>query len=104
MRTIEKIRINMKKIFTTLLTIFVLTQISQAQTYKKVVTQKDTLLVTTQTATTIDTMSRKTIKEKIEKLKADKQVRQESIKILQSNIDYYNAEIDRLRLLLKKTD
>lgn len=94
----------MKKIFTTLVTIFVLTIIGKAQTYKKVVTQKDTLLVTTQTATTIDTMSRKTIKEKIEKLKQDKQVRQESIKILQMNIDYYNAEIDRLRILLKKTD
>lgn len=94
----------MKKIFTTIMAIFVLTIIGKAQTYKKVVTQKDTLLVTTQTSTTIDTMSRKTIKEKIEKLKQDKQVRQESIKILQGNIDYYNAEIDRLRLLLKKTD
>ena len=94
----------MKKIFTTLFTIFLLTIIGKAQTYKKVTTQKDTLLVTTQTVTSVDTMSRKIIKEKIEKLKQDKQVRQESIKILQGNIDYYNAEIDRLRLLLKKTD
>lgn len=94
----------MKKILITIMAIFVLTIIGKAQTYKKVVTTKDTLLVATQTTTTVDTMSRKTIKEKIEKLKADKQVRQESIKILQGNIDYYNAEIDRLRLLLKKTD
>ena len=93
----------MKKIIITLLVIAG-SKLSYSQTYKKQVKGTDTLLVVTDTKTSVDTLKRRDIKERIEKLKADKEARLMSIKILQANIDYYNAEIDRLKILLKKTE
>lgn len=93
----------MKKIIITTLVI-VAAHLGYSQTYKKQVIGSDTLLVITETKASVDTLNRKQIKEQIEKFKADKQARLESIKQLQLNIDYYNAKIDRLKLLLKKTD
>ena len=81
-----------------------LAAISYGQTYKKVLRGKDTLLTVVQTITSNDTLNRKQIKSDIEKFKADKASRQQSIDELKKNIEFYNAEIIRLTALLRKTD
>jgi len=93
----------MKKITITLVLV-ALAAISYGQTYKKIVSGKDTLLTVNQTVTKTDTLNRKEIKSQIEKYRADKKSRQGSISELQKNIEFYNAEIIRLTALLKKTD
>jgi peptidoglycan hydrolase CwlO-like protein len=92
----------MKKIIITL-AIALIGTFGYSQTYKKVVSGKDTLLTVVQTKTTTDTLKRKDLKEQIAKYKADKESRQESIKALKANIDFYGSEIARLTALLRKT-
>lgn len=93
----------MKKIFTTLFAIFVLTIIGKSQTYKKITVNNDTLLQVIETKTTTDTLSRKDLKAEIERFKQAKKSGLESIEIQQKLNAFYQEEIDRLRLLLKKT-
>ena len=78
------------------------------KTFKKVVvtkpTGKDTALVVTYTITTVDTVKRVDYKAQIDRYQQALQSGKESIAIQQKLNAYYQAEIDRLKLLKKKTD
>lgn len=97
----------MKKIIITLALAFIGT-VAYSQTYTKIVVKGDTCLKIVETKTTTDTLKRKQIKEELQKIKTARQANKDSRKTQIAEFDrleaYYAAEIDRLKLLLLKTD